>query len=144
MKAIIHSAAKVGSRVRLGSHDLVFDQPPGVPGGEDRGPSPLDVLVVSIGACAHYFAAAYLYARRISTADLAVEVESEKEQLPAPRVARLAIKVRVPPGLTRDQLTGIERAVKRCPAYGTLVHPPSIEITVESDGTTYAAGMSGG
>ena len=131
MKAVIRSAAKVGSRVRIGDHDLVFDQPSTVPGGEDRGPSPLDVLVVSVGACAHYFAAAYLYARGIPAADLTVEVDSEKDQAPTPRIGRLAIRIRVPAGLTEQQIVGIERAVKRCPAYGTLVHPPSVEIAVE-------------
>ena len=131
MNAVIQSAAKVGSRVRLGNHDLVFDQPPAVAGGEDRGPSPLDVLVASIGACAHYFGAAYLYARGISAADLVVEIDAEKVQTPAPRIGRLKIKVRPPTGLTDQQLTGIERAIRRCPAYGTLVHPPSVEIVVE-------------
>ena len=133
MKAIIQSAAKVGSRVRIGNHDLVFDQPASVAGGEDRGPSPLDVLVLSVGACAHYFAAAYLYARGISATEVTVELESEKEQTPAPRIGRIAIKVRVPAGLTERQIAGIERAVKRCPAYGTLVHPPSVEIAVEAN-----------
>lgn len=131
MRAVIQSVAKVGSRVQLGGHDLVFDQPSSVPGGEDRGPSPLDVLVVSVGACAHYFAAAYLYGRGLSTTDLTVEVEGEKAQAPLPRIGRIAIKIRVPPGLSEQQIAGIERAVRRCPAYGTLVHPPSIEIAVE-------------
>ena len=140
MRAVIQSAAKVGSRVRLGNHDLVFDQPTSVPGGEDRGPSPLDVLVVCVGACAHYYASAYLHGRRIPTADLIVEVTSEKEQVPEPRIARLAIRVRVPAGLSRQQTTGIEQAIRRCPAYGTLVHPPSIEISVDDDGTAYALG----
>ena len=140
MRAVIQSAAKVGSRVRLGNHDLVFDQPTSVPGGEDRGPSPLDVLVVCVGACAHYYASAYLYGRRIPTADLIVEVTSEKEHLPEPRIARLAIRVRVPAGLSRQQVMGIEQAIRRCPAYGTLVHPPSIEISVDHDGTAYALG----
>ena len=131
MKAVIQSAAKVGSRVRVGNHDLIFDQPSVVAGGEDRGPSPLDVLVLSVGACAHYFATVYLHARGISAADLTVEVESEKEHAPAPRIGRIALKVRVPPGLTAQQIVGIERAIWRCPAYGTLVHPPSVEIAVE-------------
>jgi uncharacterized OsmC-like protein len=132
MKALIQSAATVGSRVRLGDHDLVFDQPTTVPGGENRGPSPLDVLVASVGACAHYFAAAYLNARGIPNADLTVEAEGEKDQVPAPRIARLTIKVHVPAGLNAQQLTGIERAIRRCPAYGTLVHQPSVEILVDS------------
>jgi uncharacterized OsmC-like protein len=130
VKALIQTAANVGSRVRLGRHDLVFDQPGDVPGGEDRGPSPLDVLVASVGACAHYFAAAYLYARSLPTGELTVEVDGEKAKTPAPRIARLAIKIRVPPGLTEQHIAGIERAVRRCPAYGTLVHPPEIEVAV--------------
>ena len=56
MKAVIESIGRVGSRARVGEHELVFDQPRSVPGGEDRGPSPLDGMVVSVAACAHYFA----------------------------------------------------------------------------------------
>lgn len=130
MNAIIQSTAKVGSRVRIGNHELVFDQPAVVAGGEDRGPSPLDVLVVAVGACAHYFASAYLHARGLSAADVVVEVDSEKDQVPAPRIGRLAITVRVPEGLNDQQVAGIERAVKRCPAYGTLVHPPTVEVSI--------------
>jgi uncharacterized OsmC-like protein len=130
VKVLIQTAANVGSRVRLGRHDLVFDQPGDVPGGEDRGPSPLDVLVASVGACAHYFAAAYLHARGFPTGELTVEVEGEKASTPVPRIARLAIKIRVPAGLTEQHIAGIERAVRRCPAYGTLVHPPEIEVAV--------------
>jgi hypothetical protein len=36
--------------------------------------------------------------------------------------------------LSAQQLTGIERAIKRCPAYGTLVHPPSVEIVIDGSG----------
>jgi len=58
MKVVVESIGKVGSRARVGAHELVFDQPPAAPGGADRGPSPLDVMIVSVAACAHYFAAA--------------------------------------------------------------------------------------
>ena len=99
MKAIIESAGKVASRVRLGDHELVFDQPRSVPGGEDRGPSPLDLMAVSVAACAHYYAAAFLYARGLSTEGLSVEVEFEKERLPVSRIGHLALKVHLPAGL---------------------------------------------
>ena len=116
--------------MRFGAHELIFDQPAAVPGGDDRGPSPLDVLVASVAACAHYFAAAFLYARGISADGLTVEVDAEKDRKPSPRLGRLAMKVHVPAGLSDLQLTGIARAVKSCPAYGTLLHPPSIELVV--------------
>src|SRR3954471_20853343 len=108
MKAIIESAGGVASRVRLGSHELVFDQPSPVPGGEDRGPSPLDVLAASVGACAHYFAAAFLFVRKISPDGLRVDVEAEKERDPSPRFGRVSIHVTLPAGLPEHYLPPIE------------------------------------
>lgn len=134
MKFVVESTGKVGSRVRLGGHDLVFDQPKTVPGGEDRGPSPLDVMAVSVAACAHYFAAAYLHGRGLSPAGLTVEVASEKQRVPVSRIGRLAITVHVPEGLDDGHLAGIERAIKSCPAYGTLLHPPSVDVSIQRPG----------
>ena len=135
MKAIIESAGNVASRVRLGDHELIFDQPRSVPGGEDRGPSPLDLMAVSVAACAHYYAAAFLYARGVSTEGLSVEVEFEKERLPVSRIGHLALKVHLPAGisdrLSLRQLAGVERAIKGCPAYGTLLQPPHVELSIE-------------
>lgn len=129
MKAIVESAGGVASRVKLGAHELVFDQPGAVPGGEDRGPSPLDVLAVTVGACAHYFAAAFLSARKLSAASLKVEVEAEKVRDPEPRFGKLCIRVKVPADVPEHYLPQIERVVRNCPAYGTLVHPPELELT---------------
>jgi uncharacterized OsmC-like protein len=118
----------------VGGHALVFDQPATVPGGEDRGPSPLDVMSVSVAACAHYFAAAFLHARGLSPEGLSVEVSSEKERAPVSRIGRLELKVKVPPGLSDRHREGIERAIKSCPAYGTLLHSPSVAISIEDGG----------
>ena len=131
MKAVVESIGKVGSRARIGNHELVFDQPASVPGGEDRGASPLDVMMVSVAACAHYFASAFLYGRGLPTEKLTVEVDAEKERAPVSRIGRLAITVRVPPGLSEREIGAIERAIKACPAYGTLLRPPTVEVRVE-------------
>jgi len=133
MKALIESAGGVACRVRVGTHEMTFDQPAVVPGGEDRGPSPLDVLSVTVGACAHYFAAAFLYGRKLPTDGLRVEVEAEKARDPAPRIGRLLVRVTLPASVPEQYLPGIERAVRNCPAYGTLVHPPDVELVVDKD-----------
>jgi putative redox protein len=132
VKAVVESIGRVGSRSRAGNHEILFDQPREVPGGEDRGPSPLDVMVLSVAACAHYFASAFLFTRGHSTDAVTVEVESEKDRVPVSRIGRLTIKVRLPAGLTEKEVTGVERAIKACPAYGTLKHPPAVEISVEA------------
>ena len=130
MKAMVQSIGNVGSRARVGSHELVFDQPTSVPGGEDRGPSPLEVMVASVAACAHYFAAAYLHGRGLSKEGLTVEVQAEKTRQPVSRIGGLSLTVRLPPGLSDDQIAGIGRAIKSCPAYGTLLHPPTVEVAI--------------
>ena len=146
MKFVIESIGKVGSRAVIGAgagaHQLVFDQPAGVPGGEDRGPSPLDAMAVAVGACAHYFGAAYLHGRGLSTAGLTVEITAEKERVPTARIGRLDIQVRVPAGLAERHLAGIRRAIESCPAYGTLIHPPAVEVSVEA-GDRDGAGAAG-
>jgi uncharacterized OsmC-like protein len=133
MKAVVESIGKVGSRARVEGHEFVFDQPRSVPGGEDRGPSPLDVMTASVAACAHYFAAAHLHARGITTEGLIIEVEAEKERVPVSRIGRLAMRVKLPAGLSDNQVAGIARAIKSCPAYGTLLHPPAVDITIEAN-----------
>ena len=126
MKAVVESIGKVGSRVRVGEHELIFDQPVSVPGGQDRGPSPLAAMVAAIAACAHYFAAAYLHGRGLSPDGLAVEIEAEKDRVPVPRIGKVTMTVRLPAGLDEKQVAGIERAIKSCPAYGTLLHSPVV------------------
>lgn len=142
MKAIVESTGKVGSRVRLGTHELLFDQPATVPGGEDRAPSPLDVLGASVAACAHYYAAAFLHGRGLPTAGLCVEVETEKERSPTPRLGRVSMTVRLPPGLSERQLVAVERAIKSCPAYGTLLHSPTVELAIEVQGGAVSEPLS--
>jgi len=132
MNAVVESLGKVASRVRVGTHELTFDQPAAVPGGEDRGPSPLDVMAVAVAACAHYFAAAYLHGRGLSPAGLTVEVQAQKERVPVSRIGRLSLKVQLPPELADQQIAGIERAIKSCPAYGTLLHAPTVELAIDS------------
>jgi hypothetical protein len=61
---------------------------------------------------------------------LAVEVETEKERLPIARLGRISLKVRLPVGLAERQIAGIERAIRRCPAYGKLLHPPAVDVTL--------------
>ena len=133
MKAIVRSIGGVGSRVRLGGHDMVFDQPSSVPGGRDRGPSPLGVMALAVAACAHYYATAYLYGRSLPTDDVTVEIDADKERLPLPRLGRLSLKVHVPAGLDDRQIAGIAQAIRNCPAYGTLLHPPTVEFAIERE-----------
>ena len=130
MKAIIESVGGVASRARIGSHELIFDQTSTAPGGEDRGPSPLDVLPIAVAACAHYYAAAYLFARKLPVEGLRVAVEAEKTRDPVPRLGTFKICVTLPPSFPEEHLPAVDRAIRHCPAYGTLTHLPHVDLEV--------------
>jgi len=141
MQLRIESAGGVASRVRVGGHELVFDQPTQF-GGTDAGPSPLDVLVASVGACVHYYAAAWLVGRKYATRGLYVQVESTKADAPK-RVSALAFRVCLPAGVPASASVGIERAIRMCPALGTLGASPTVAIAVEACEEPVVEGVAG-
>lgn len=99
----------------------------------------MDVMAATVGACAHYFAAAFLLARKIRVDDLRVEVEAEKVREPQPRFGKLSIRLTVPREVPERYLPQLERVVRNCPAYGTLLHPPEVELTFAAEARAPAA-----
>jgi uncharacterized OsmC-like protein len=130
MKFTIRSAGAVASRVTIGNHDVLFDQADPKFSGEDRGPSPLEAMVASVGACAHYYAAAFLTARKIDPSALTVEVSAEKAKDPSPHLGRVELEVHLPEGLRPEYIRSIERVIRQCPALGTLLHPPEVTLQI--------------
>lgn len=129
MKFQIDSAGGVASRTLIGGRELMFDQPVEF-GGVDAGSSPLDVMVASVGACAHYFAAAFLVARKFPVAGLVVTVEAEKSVGLPRRLLHLGIEVRLPRGVPPEWLPRLEKAVLGCPAWGSFVDPPELRMNL--------------
>jgi uncharacterized OsmC-like protein len=86
-------------------------------------------MAAAVGACAHYFAAAILQARKLPLTGLSVMVEAEKTKEPSPRFGKLALRLTLPAATPEHLLPQIQRAVRNCPAYGTLLHPPEVELT---------------
>ncbi len=132
MNFTIESNGGVAARARIGNHELVFDQAP--PYGADTGPSPLDVMAVSVAACAHYYAAAFLSARKLSTDGLRVSVEAEKAKEGRRRLADIKIHVELPASLPAEMLPRVEAAVLSCPAWGTLQELPRTEMKLSRAG----------
>ena len=110
-------------------HRVVCDQPPDN-GGSDRGMTPPEYLLVSLGTCAGFYAAHYLKTRSLPSQGLEIKVTAEKASQPA-RLGRLRIEVTAP-GLDPHHEAGILRAVKACLIHNTLIHAPAIEIVVST------------
>lgn len=114
---------------KVGRHRIITDQPVSN-GGTDMGPSPPELLLASLGACAGHYAAEYLQTRSLPAMDLEIRVSAAKGTNPA-RLATFRIDVNVP-GIDERHQQGLLRAVKTCLIHNTLITGPALEVVVTS------------
>jgi uncharacterized OsmC-like protein len=127
MEVHIRHLGEVGFEASARGHRVVCDQPP-ENGGSDRGMTPPEYLLVSLGTCAGFYAAQYLQTRSLPAQGLEVKVTAEKAAQPA-RLERFRIEVTVPVLDPRHE-AGVLRAVKACLIHNTLRLGPEIETVV--------------
>ena len=128
MEATVTHLGGVQFEVNVRGHKIYSDQPAAA-GGFDEAPTPPELLLASLGACAAYYAAEYLRVHRLSEENLHVHVHAEKSFKPA-RLSSFRIEVDAPAAATEQHRAGITKAVERCLIHNTLLHPPQIEIAV--------------
>lgn len=131
METTIRYTNGVCFEVEARGHKVVCDQPAGN-GGSDSGMTPPEFLLASLGTCAGYYALQYLRTRHLSTEGLAVKVEAGKATQPA-RMNDFRILIEVPGLQDARHREGVVRAAKNCLIHNTLLHTPSIEITMAED-----------
>jgi len=136
MEVTIHHRKGVEFEVHAGNHVIVSDQPP-VNGGGDRGMTPPELMLASLGACAGFYAVQYLKTRNLPLDGLRVRVEAEKASAPA-RLSRFRIEVAMAPLEDRHR-EGVLRAVKNCLIHTTLLKAPEIETVVTAAAPSMAA-----
>jgi putative redox protein len=119
--------------IKARGHAIVCDQP-AENGGFDEGMTPPELMLASLGSCAGFYAADYLKRQKLSAEGTKVRVTAEKAKNPA-RLDNFKIEVEVPPGLSAEQVKGVEEAVHRCLIHNTLMNPPKIELEIKGAAT---------
>lgn len=129
MEAIIRYQGESKFEATARGHRVVCDQPLENQ-GSDKGMTPPEFLLVSLGTCAGYYAAQYLKTRKLNADKLIVRVSAEKGAQPA-RLASFVIEVEAPE-LDARHRDGLVRAVKACLIHNTLTQPPAIDLQVHT------------
>ncbi len=114
-----------------GNNQITCDQPL-ENGGTDRGMSPPELFLASLGSCAAYYAVEYLRARSIAAVGLTVTVTAQKAQNPA-RLTGFKVGVNVPNLKDERHRDGVLRAVKTCLIHNTLLRAPTIDVELETN-----------
>jgi putative redox protein len=117
-------------RAQVGVHELTLDQP-GLAGGDDAGPSPLDLIGAALGGCVALYVYQFLETRKQPTEGLRVEVEQFTARDPH-RIVRFGVRIALPDDVPPVYTPMIEAVARVCPAYNTLARSADVVITVES------------
>ena len=114
-------------RVALGGHGLTVDQP-AIAGGDDQGPTPLQLLAASLVACTAHYAGSYLDRHGLPRRGLVVEGDFTMAEDKPPRLAAMSVTITPPAGLSARRQAGLLAVASHCTVHNSLRQPPAVHI----------------
>lgn len=102
----------------IGGHKITIDVPPAM-GGNDRGPTPPQLFIASLGSCVGAFVAQYCERNGIDAQDMAVDVSFDKVDNPT-RLVNIRATVRLPHDTCHNREAAIRRVAEHCPVHETI------------------------
>jgi uncharacterized OsmC-like protein len=130
MEVVVEHLGAVQFEIKTRQHTIISDQPIDS-GGDDEGMTPPELLLASLGSCAAFYAVDYLKRNGLLRDGVKVRATAEKVKGPF-RVDNFKIEVEVPGGIEEKHMKGLDDAVHRCLIHNTLLHPPKIELVIQS------------
>jgi len=119
---------------QLGNHSVMIDVPAGM-GGKDRGVTPPELFVASLGSCVGAFVAQYCERVGVDASGMTVDVLFRKVEDPV-RLVDLEIRVYLPNGDCSGREKSILRVAERCPVHETILTVEGIDIQIFGKGQT--------
>ncbi|MFC1520924.1 OsmC family protein [Elusimicrobiota bacterium] len=98
-------------------------------GGEDRAPSPAELLVGSLGACIAMVINRYCVAHKYDSEGINVSLTFELDKDPK-RIKAITADVELPKNFPQDRRDAVKRVIETCPIHNTLHNPPQIDVEV--------------
>ena len=120
--------------VLVRDHVIQVDQPYAA-GGWDAGPTPVELFVASLAACAAHYARRYLARHGLPTDDLEITTEFAMGAGAPTRVARVELRVHPSVRLSDEETGGLFAAVMQCTVHTSILDPPRVDVRVENEVT---------
>ena len=113
---------------KVGNHTISIDVPPSM-GGSDRGPTPPQIFVASLGSCIGAFVANYCANSGLDATGLSVDVSFDKVEDPT-RLANVRVQVNLPNADTKGREKAILRVAGHCPVHETICTMEDVAIVL--------------
>ncbi|TDC67479.1 OsmC family peroxiredoxin [Actinomadura sp. GC306] len=112
-------------------HIVHVDQPYSA-GGTDEGPTPVELFVASLAACAAHYARRYLVRHGLPADGLEVTADYAMSVSDPARVSRIGLRVRPPIPLASAKTAELRRVVEGCTVHNSILDAPRIGLEIES------------
>ena len=98
-------------------------------GGDGSAPSPFDLFLASLAACAGYYALAFCQERQLSTEGLGLTMTAERGDV-SKMIDRIVFTVDLPQGFPEKYRFALTKAIDHCTVKSHILRPPQFEIVV--------------
>jgi putative redox protein len=98
-------------------------------GGDGTAPSPFDYFLVSLAACAGYYALAFCKERKIPVEGLGVTMTTERGEV-SKMIDKITIAVDPPAGFPEKYRFALAKAVDHCTVKAHILQAPQFEVVV--------------
>ena len=121
-----------------GRHELIADEPTSVEGGEDQGPDPYDLLLMSLGTCTAMTMKMYAQKKNWPVEDIYIEMRHNKRhaddcadcESSLSKMDLIEKEIIIKGDLSQDQLKKLIVISKKCPVHRTLMSEISINTSL--------------
>lgn len=117
-----------------GKHEIIADEPTSVEGGNDQGPDPYDMLLMSLGTCSAMTMKMYARRKKWPVEDIFIEMRHNKRHAddcadcenPESKIDSIEKELIIKGDLSQEQLDKLLDISKKCPVHRTLLGEISI------------------
>lgn len=117
-------------RITVRGHSILVDQPIDA-GGDDRGPTPTELLVAALAGCVAFYAGRYLARHGVETDSLRVSADYDMATDRPARVAAVRLRLTVPEDLAQHRGAALLAVATHCTVHNSLADPPAVDIQLD-------------
>jgi putative redox protein len=125
---VVKHEGGMSSSMNVRGHTVIADVPPQM-GGEDRGPTPVDLLAGSLGTCIAFYIARWCKQAGVPHEGFQVDMEYVHDR-EAHCVPVMKVEVRMPPEFPEARREALLKVAQGCTVHNTLCSLPQIDTVV--------------
>lgn len=127
---VVRHEGGMASSMHVRGHTVLVDVPPAM-GGEDRGPTPVDLLAGSLGTCIAFYVARWCQQSKVPHEGFEVDMEYVHDR-EAHCVPMMKVSLRLPADFPEERRAAVLKVAQSCTVHNTLCSIPQIEIAVSA------------